>query len=202
MSSNAQIAANRRNARRSTGPRTADGKARVAPNAVRHGLTSRIITGTPAAGRVAQLVKLFAGEAAPGTPIHTAARAAAEAQYIVEQVCLQRRMLFDRTPPKLRPYRPPSLMKAVDNLKRLTLSAGDELLGPMKQFNLTSIARIEASEPTWQPETDLDREALVFQEIAPTLERLARYESRAISRRNRALREIERLRAQSDPPQT
>jgi len=38
MASEAQIQANRENARKSTGPRTADGKATVAQNAVKHGL--------------------------------------------------------------------------------------------------------------------------------------------------------------------
>jgi hypothetical protein len=38
MASEAQIAANRRNAERSTGPRTAEGKARAAQNGLKHGL--------------------------------------------------------------------------------------------------------------------------------------------------------------------
>ncbi len=41
MASPAQIIANQANAHSSTGPRTAAGKARVAQNAVRHGLTAR-----------------------------------------------------------------------------------------------------------------------------------------------------------------
>jgi hypothetical protein len=41
MSSDRQIEANRQNAQRSTGPRTADGKARVASNALKHGLTGK-----------------------------------------------------------------------------------------------------------------------------------------------------------------
>ena len=41
MSSDRQIEANRQNAQRSTGPRTADGKARVGLNALKHGFTGR-----------------------------------------------------------------------------------------------------------------------------------------------------------------
>ena len=41
MTSDKQIAANRRNAKRSTGPRTEQGKAAAAANATRHGLRSR-----------------------------------------------------------------------------------------------------------------------------------------------------------------
>ena len=39
MASERQIAANRRNAKKSTGPRSADGKARSRRNALRHGLS-------------------------------------------------------------------------------------------------------------------------------------------------------------------
>ncbi len=41
MATEAQLAANRRNAQKSTGPRTAEGKAVVAQNAVQHGLLAR-----------------------------------------------------------------------------------------------------------------------------------------------------------------
>jgi hypothetical protein len=42
MATKAQVAANRRNAEKSTGPRTAEGKEVVAQNAVKHGLSGRV----------------------------------------------------------------------------------------------------------------------------------------------------------------
>ena len=44
MSTEAQIAANRRNALRSTGPKSADGKLRASRNAIKHGINSQITT--------------------------------------------------------------------------------------------------------------------------------------------------------------
>src|SRR5262245_10627970 len=43
MASEKQIAANRRNSRRSTGPRSAEGKAQVRFNALKHGLTAATV---------------------------------------------------------------------------------------------------------------------------------------------------------------
>ena len=40
MSTEKQIEANRRNAEKSTGPRTPDGKARASQNSLKHGLTA------------------------------------------------------------------------------------------------------------------------------------------------------------------
>ena len=41
MATQAQITANRRNAQRSTGPRTPEGRAIAAPNSTRHGLLAQ-----------------------------------------------------------------------------------------------------------------------------------------------------------------
>ena len=43
MATAAQIEANRRNAQKSTGPKTDEGKDRVRRNAVKHGMTARTI---------------------------------------------------------------------------------------------------------------------------------------------------------------
>ena len=44
MSTEAQITANRRNALRSTGPKSADGKLRASRNAIKHGINSQVTT--------------------------------------------------------------------------------------------------------------------------------------------------------------
>jgi hypothetical protein len=197
MTSSAQIAANRRNALRSTGPRTSAGKERVARNAVRHGLASRIVAGTPPAARVTQLVDAIIGDGAHTAEIEGAARIAAEAQYTIERVRLQRSVLIDRTAPEDRPYQRPSLLKAVAKARRAIESADEELLGPLKGYNLRTIARIENAEPLWRSATESDQQALVFQQFVRLLQKLDRYERRAMSRRNAALVEIEALKAEA-----
>ena len=59
---NKRIEANRRNARRSTGPRTAAGKARAAQNARRHGLNVPASRDPVCTAEIAALARLIAGE--------------------------------------------------------------------------------------------------------------------------------------------
>jgi hypothetical protein len=75
----ARTSANRRNAQRSTGPRTSRGKKRVAQNALRHGLAVPI-NGAPAFDeRIDRLTLLLAGPRADEERINLARRVA-EAQ--------------------------------------------------------------------------------------------------------------------------
>lgn len=89
MTSARQIAANRRNAQRSTGPRTSAGKARARANALKHGL-SRPIAHDPAFNeQVGELAAALAGGAVDGA-IPELARQAADAQLEVLRVRLAR----------------------------------------------------------------------------------------------------------------
>jgi hypothetical protein len=62
MASERQIAANRRNARKSTGPRSGTGKKRTSRNAYRHGLRSSITSTAGFAKQLDKLVREIAGD--------------------------------------------------------------------------------------------------------------------------------------------
>ena len=62
MASEGQLAANRRNARKSTGPRSGAGKTRASRNAYRHGLTLSITSTAEYAKQLETLVRKIAGD--------------------------------------------------------------------------------------------------------------------------------------------
>jgi hypothetical protein len=72
MASRKQIAANRRNAKQSTGPRTAEGKARSAQNATKHGLTSRqVVLADEDAAQFEELRRNLQEDLAPESQLET-----------------------------------------------------------------------------------------------------------------------------------
>lgn len=70
MATEKQIAANRRNALKSTGPRSPDGKRRSRVNAYRHGLSVSLAHLQEARADIAALAKLIADS--PGAPVSVA----------------------------------------------------------------------------------------------------------------------------------
>ena len=95
MTSSRLAAANRRNARRSTGPRSASGKLSVAVNALRHGLSVPVLADPVLAGEVAELAERLANGSADSQVRELAVNVAA-AQVDVERVRHARHALTTR----------------------------------------------------------------------------------------------------------
>jgi hypothetical protein len=149
MTSPAKIAANRRNAQRSTGPRSAAGKARARRNAFRHGLATPASLDHVTMDRIEDLVLALTRDFPSKLELELATLAA-EAQAEIERLRQAKVSMVNRAYAHLR-----------DEGGRL-LSAGE-------------------------------RAALVFAGKTEILMACERYERRAISRRNRALRALAKL---------
>jgi hypothetical protein len=104
MTSEAKIAANRRNARRSTGPRTTAGKLRVRRNALRHGLAA-VAVRDPAV--TAEVERVAAGIcSADADPLEREqAIVVAEAQIAFKQIRRTRAQIVEQLShlPQIRP---------------------------------------------------------------------------------------------------
>jgi hypothetical protein len=85
MASEKQIAANRANAKKSTGPKTRAGKSRSSMNAHRHGLSLPLQLTSEAAAKTAAFVQALTGEAGGETPSEYAAEFV-QAQLDIERV--------------------------------------------------------------------------------------------------------------------
>jgi hypothetical protein len=95
MASDRQIAANRRNAQRSTGPRSSGGKARASHNSYRHGLSVRTAPTPEIAKRIDSLAGEIAGETTNAVILESA-RAAAQAEFDLTRVREVRAAMIQR----------------------------------------------------------------------------------------------------------
>ncbi len=113
-----RLAANRANARRSTGPKTRDGKASAARNARRHGLGLPALRDPTLSSEIEALAREIAGAAA-GAERHEAACRIAAAQIDLVRVRRARRDLIAEAPgdPEL-----PARLAAMDRYERRALS--------------------------------------------------------------------------------
>jgi O-methyltransferase involved in polyketide biosynthesis len=71
MATEAQIAANRRNAQKSTGPKTANGKTAVAQNAVKHGFSAQSVINYEDRAEFELYRQQFLEELAPESPMES-----------------------------------------------------------------------------------------------------------------------------------
>jgi hypothetical protein len=179
MASTKQIAANRRNAKRSTGPRTAAGKSRASRNALRHGLTRRL-----SGAAVARYVEALAQEIAGGNPsAMPSAREAAEAELELDRVRRVKIAMIEHIAALGRLEPAPIFRSPLDEAAWIILHYWGERWWPSRpKFAVDPLPAMPAEEPA--------RTAEAVRRALPQLVRLNHYERRAEARRDRAIRAL------------
>jgi hypothetical protein len=174
MASERQIAANRRNARKSTGPRSGAGRKRASRNAYRHGLTLSISSTAAFAKQLDKLVHKMVGDTEDEIVLERA-RAVAQAELELVRVRQAKVAVIERAsafgeldPPQLTPGEFNRLLNAA-------LRGGD--------FEFIDAS---ATMPSQEPE----RSAEAVRRALPELRKLDRYERRAAAQRDRAVRHL------------
>lgn len=195
MTSDRKIRANRANARASSGPKTAAGKAQSAQNAFRHGFNVPIWRDPDLASDVEALAHRIAGKGADANVLEPARRVAA-AQIDLRRVRSHRLRLIERVmfDPKISAGDagpPPMASARVRVDARLKASPSDDrgrILGadPLEADVSARLAEFTKNLAA------LDRSRrpvkLSLAELAGELAALDRYERRALSRRKFAIR--------------
>ena len=178
MTSERQIAANRRNARRSTGPKSRAGKRRSSANALRHGLSCGIVGDRAGAG-VDALARRLVGDHADEEMLELAGRVV-RAHLDLLRVREIKRDLTERV------YR----FGALDPLPRFR-SRSAELRYVMSQPLDRSLRWPDPVDPLGpMPSERAARAAEATRRLLPELGKLDRYERRAFSAKQNALRKL------------
>jgi hypothetical protein len=176
VTSERQIAANRRNACESGGPRSWAGKQRARRNAYRHGLSISIGTSPESAKQLDNLARKIALETA--TTLERA-RAVAEAELDLARVRRAKVSLIER------------VWTFGDLDSASPFSSPAQAIRLLKALGRDRVARSEpidrsASMPSAEP----DRLAEAIRRVLPQLVKLERYERRAAARRDRAVQAL------------
>jgi hypothetical protein len=179
-----QIAANRRNARKSSGPRSRAGKRRASHNAYRHGLTSNI-TPNAFAKEVEDLARKIAGDAGTLEP----ARAFAHAQLDLARVRRAKIAVIERS-------------CAFGYLDPPQDYSARQLIRLIKAFERDGVIPPAPDPSESMPPQEPYRSAEAIRRVLPELLKLDRYERGACARRDRALRELIGKRVQPKAPFT
>jgi hypothetical protein len=173
MASERQIAANRRNARKSTGPRSGAGMKRASRNAYRHGLTLSITSTAAFAKQLDKLVREIAGDTKDAIMLERA-RAIAQAELDLAQVRRVKVALIERA----------SAFGELDP-PTLTVTQMIQLLNALDRDRLIVPKLIDAS--ATMPPQEPYRSAEAVRRVLPELRKLDRYERRAAVRRHQAV---------------
>ena len=176
MTSPRKIKANGANARASTGPKTAPGRARTARNGLRHGLSVPVVSDPVLSDQVEALARAIAGPAAAAALLELARRVA-EAEIDLRRVREARHRLLNRA------WRDPgSELDARRREQQALVLRGLRLGGPVTPMPDEVVAFLES-----KPEGPL-KLAMILAGEASQWRAMERYERRARSRRKSAIR--------------
>jgi len=175
MATERQIAANRQNARKSTGPRSRAGKRRASRNSYRHGFSYGVAAAVEFTKHVEALAQKIAGRGADAVTLEIA-RSVARAEFDLPQIRHVKVALIAR-------------MSEFGELDVPDLTSRDVL-----RF-LTSIDRglaldLSVPVPPSMPSSEPERSTEAMRRALPELVKLDRYERRATAKRDRASRQI------------
>jgi hypothetical protein len=175
MVSQRQIAANRKNARKSTGPRSGAGKHRASRNAFRHGLSLSISATGALAKQVEGLAREIAGDTEnPITLEHAWAAALAELERArarrTKVALIERARAFGD-------FDPPQLFSSVREAIGFSKAVARDMSITRKPIDRA--AALLSQEP--------DGSVEAIRRAIPELLKLDRYERRAAARRDRAI---------------
>jgi hypothetical protein len=175
MASDRQRAANSRNARRSTGPRSAAGRRRSSRNSFRHGLAAGVTASAERTQHIERLARKIAG-ASPDILTLESARTFAQAEFDLAQIRRVKVALISRVMVFGGPETPDDDFQSLGQVSRF--------LSALKRGELILPNRIETPA---MPTTDPERTAEAIRRALPELVKLERYERRAAARRARAM---------------
>jgi hypothetical protein len=182
LTSGAKIKANRANAQASTGPKTADGRARAARNARRHGLSSSLYSDPILSKEVEALAHEIAGTDA-NAEIRELACRIAEAEIDLRRVRHARNHLVnDRLNDKY--YESHASERAKFNLICKLLSNNPPEIPYEVLCKYLTTSTLQGPEKL----------ATILAQEAKPLRAMDRYEKRALSRRKSAIREFDAAR--------
>ena len=174
MASERQIAANRRNAHKSTGPRSGAGRKRASRNAYRHGLTLSISSTAAFAKQLDELAHKIAGDTEDEIVLERA-RAVAQAELELARVRRAKVALIERA----------SAFGELDP-PQFTAAGCIRLLNAVLRGRDIKSIDASAAMPAQEPE----RSAEAVRRVLPELRKLDRYERRAAAQRDRAVLDL------------
>ena len=183
MATERQIAANRLNAGKSTGPRSRAAKKRASRNAYRHGLSLSLTSSAAIAKQLDVLARKIAGNS-KNEIILEHARVAAQAELDLARVRQVKVALIERVSAR-GSLETAELFNSVRETSQFLISIERGEMPAMPE-RVDHLATMPSQEP--------ERTAEAVRRALPELAKLDRYESRAAARRDRAIQEIIRNR--------